>query len=63
MVLHSYSAGASLRIAASAGIVTWVATGGNPTAWLGIGGERSLKRPDMAEKEARHMSNMVLSSD
>jgi len=41
-----------LRLAASAGIVTWVATGGNPGNLLGLGGGRSLKRPEMAEKEA-----------
>ena len=40
------------RLAASAGIVTWVATGGNPGNLLGLGGGRSLKRQDMAEKEA-----------
>lgn len=40
------------RLGASAAIVTWVATGGNPGSLLGVGGERSLKRPDMAEKEA-----------
>ena len=41
-----------IRLAASAGIVTWVATGGNPGNLLGLGGGRSLKRPEMAEKEA-----------
>jgi len=40
-------------LAASAGIVTWVATGGNPGNLLGLGGGRSLKRPEMAEKEVQ----------
>lgn len=40
-----------MRLAASLGIASWVVTGGNPGNLLGMGG-RSLKRPDMAEKEA-----------
>lgn len=48
------------RLAASAGIVTWVATGGNPGNLLGLGGGRSLKRQDMAEKEAPRAFSHVL---
>eukprot|EP00435_Cladocopium_sp_Y103_P017021 s504_g4.t1 len=44
---------AEIVLAASAGIVTWVATGGNPGNLLGLGGGRSLKRQDMAEKEVQ----------
>ncbi|CAJ1382529.1 unnamed protein product [Effrenium voratum] len=50
---------AEMMLAASLGIASWVVTGGNPGNLLGMGG-RSLKRPDMAEKEVQLARQMFL---